>query len=135
MVQKSIAPKVLAPGVRPDHLLLTSCRSAMTDKRRAVRKRKRLLVRFDRTATFTVDVSAGGFCVGTVQVLPVNSPLSGSVQVDGRQIPFTGRVAWSIPGDRRLSLAGKMGITFEGTIRELADPGDKPSAKPSARGG
>jgi hypothetical protein len=96
----------------------------VTDKRLAVRKRRRLLVRYQRTATFTIDVSGKGFCVGTVQVLPVNTLVAGSVVVEGKQVPFHGRVAWAVPGDRRLNLAGKMGVSFTGTVREFADPSE-----------
>jgi len=90
------------------------------DKRITVRKRRRLLVRFDRTSTFTIDVSAGGFSLSAMQVLPVQTAVEGWIQVEGTQVPFSGRVAWASPGYRRMNLSGKMGVTFTHTVPEFA---------------
>jgi hypothetical protein len=94
----------------------------MKEKRRHPRKRRRLLVQLDRTASFTIDVSPEGLCLGTVKVQPVNSRLEGTIRVDeGLPIPFEGRVAWVKPGDRRLNLPGKMGVALEQAIPELIE--------------
>jgi hypothetical protein len=92
----------------------------MAEKRVHPRKRRRLLVQLDRTASFTIDVSPRGFCLGALKVLPVNSRLEGTIRVDqGMPIPFEGRVAWIAPGDRRLNLPGKMGVALSQPIPEL----------------
>jgi hypothetical protein len=94
----------------------------MTEKRVTPRKRRRLLVQMDHAASFTIDVSPRGFCLGTMKVMPVKSILEGSIRVDGGPpIPFEGRVAWVAPGDRRLNLPGKMGVVFKQAIPELMD--------------
>jgi hypothetical protein len=90
------------------------------DKRTTVRRRRRLLVRFDRTSSFTIDVSAGGFSLGAMQVLPVSTMVEGWIQVEGTQVPFSGRVAWNSPGYRRMNLSGKMGVTFTHPVPEFA---------------
>jgi hypothetical protein len=95
-------------------------RQAMQDKRSTLRKRRRLLVRFGRTAAFTFDVSGGGLGLGAMQILPVSSTVEGSIQVEETEFSFSGRVAWATPGDRRLSLPGKMGVTFTRATPQLA---------------
>ena len=92
----------------------------MKEKRVAARKRSRHLVRFRRAASFTIDVSGEGFCLGALQILPVNSSVEGTIQLDGSQVPFSGRVAWISPGDRRINLSGKMGVSFTRSIPEVA---------------
>jgi len=69
-------------------------------------------VRFGRTSSFTADVGRGGFSVRLMRVLPVASPLEGSILVEGRELPFAGRVAWVRPGDPHLGLPGRMGVHF-----------------------
>jgi hypothetical protein len=96
----------------------------MAEKRSTPRKRRRLLVQLDRAASFTIDVSPKGFCLGSMKVLPMGSKLQGFIRVDGGMpIPFEGRVAWVAPGDRRLGLLGKMGVALAEPIPELADTG------------
>jgi hypothetical protein len=68
------------------------------------------MVRFGRTSSFTADVGGGGFCVQLMRVLPVASPLEGSILVEGRELPFAGRVAWVRPGEPHLGLPGRMGV-------------------------
>lgn len=97
----------------------------MTEKRVTPRKRRRLLVQLDHGASFTIDVSPRGFCLGSVRILPPRSPVEGTIRVDGgTPIPFQGRVAWAAPGDRRLNLPGKMGVVLKQPIPELMETGD-----------
>jgi hypothetical protein len=87
----------------------------------------------ERSIAFTIDVSGGGLCIGTRQVLPVNSLVNGSVQVEGDLIPFSGRVAWAIAGDSRLNLPGKMGVALHGAGVPLAQFGEASGLMPAAR--
>jgi hypothetical protein len=83
------------------------------------------MVQFGSSASFTIDVSPTGFCLGAMKVLPVSSKVEGFVRVDGGMpFPFEGRVAWAAPGDRRLSLPGKMGVALTESIPELVEAGD-----------
>jgi hypothetical protein len=94
----------------------------MAEKRSTPRKRRRLLVQLDRAASFTIDVSPKGFCLGSMKVLPMGSKLQGFIRVDGGMpIPFEGRVAWIAPGDRRLNLPGKMGVALSQPVPELVE--------------
>lgn len=80
--------------------------------RRGRRHRKRLRVVTCRGSSFTVDVSAGGFCTELMRVLPVGEPVEGLIHLNGRDVAFAGRVAWSRPGDPRLNERGRMGVCF-----------------------
>jgi hypothetical protein len=86
----------------------------------------------ERSLAFTIDVSGSGICIGTRQVLPVNSLVIGSVQVEGDQIPFSGRVAWAIAGDSRLNLPGKMGVAIHGGGAPFAQFGESSRLMPAA---
>jgi hypothetical protein len=82
------------------------------------------MVQFGGTASFTIDVSLRGFCLGAMKVLPKNSKVEGFVRVDGGMpLPFEGRVAWVVPGDRRLSLPGKMGVALTEPLPALLEAG------------
>ena len=84
----------------------------MKSTRRNVRQRRRFRVRLGYTSAFTADVCGGGFCVRLLKVLPVSASIEGSIQVEGQEIPFAGRVAWAEPGERHLNLPGRMGVNF-----------------------
>jgi hypothetical protein len=47
-----------------------------------------------------------------MRVLPVGTPVEGMIFFEGGDRMFTGRVAWARPGDFRMSLKGRTGITF-----------------------
>jgi hypothetical protein len=80
--------------------------------RRSTRFRRRFRVELGHTAAFTVDVSAGGFCVELVRVLPPGSPLAGSIHVNGRELPFGGQVVWARQSAAGLNIRGRMGVRF-----------------------
>lgn len=84
----------------------------MESTRRNVRQRRRFRVRLGYTSAFTADVGGGGFCVRLLKVLPVSTSIEGSIQVEGQEVPFAGRVAWAVPGERHLNLPGRMGVNF-----------------------
>ncbi len=84
----------------------------MEDTRRNVRQRRRFMVRLGHTSSFTADVCGGGFCVQLMKVLPVSAAVEGSIQAEGKEMPFAGRVAWVKPGDRHHNLPGRMGVYF-----------------------
>lgn len=85
---------------------------AVMVSRRGRRHRMRLRVVTCRGSSFTVDVSSGGFCTELMRVLPVGEPVEGLIHLNGRDASFTGRVAWSRPGDPRLNERGRMGVCF-----------------------
>jgi hypothetical protein len=91
---------------------------------RSPRSRVRLRVATSHGGSFTVNVGPGGFCTELVRVLPIGTPVEGSIYLDGQDRRFTGRVAWARPGDFRLGLKGRMGIRFldvdPGLARALA---------------
>ena len=63
----------------------------------------------------TINVSPGGFCTRLLRVLPLNERIVGTINVEGRDEPFVGRVVWVRPGNPRMNLMGEMGIRFEST--------------------
>ena len=95
--------------------------------RRSERLRRRLRVELGHTAAFTVDVSAGGFCVELVRVLPPGSTLAGSIHVSGRELPFGGEVVWARESAVGLGIRGRMGVRFTapppGLLRLLSPRG------------
>lgn len=105
----------------------------MRTPRATGRTRRRLLVRLGRTASFTCDVSRGGFCLGLMSVLAEGTAVAGSILLAGEEFAFAGRVAWARPGDRHLGLAGRMGVTFTdlaSAFDPLIDPAG--AARPAA---
>jgi hypothetical protein len=78
-----------------------------------VRKRRRFKVAIrGYPSSFTIDVGRGGFCTELMRVLPEGTEVDGSILADGKEVPFTGCVAWNKPGDAQLGLRGRMGIRF-----------------------
>ncbi|HVP66939.1 MAG TPA: PilZ domain-containing protein [Anaeromyxobacteraceae bacterium] len=75
------------------------------------RRRYRVLLTGHPSA-FTVDVGAGGFCTELMRVLPPGTPVAGSLHVKGAEVSFAGRVAWARPGEARMNLRGRMGVSF-----------------------
>jgi len=62
--------------------------------------------------SFTLDLSAGGFCTEAMRVLAPGTVVQGSIEGNGKRVSFSGRVAWNVPGDASLNVRGKMGIAF-----------------------
>lgn len=100
--------------------------------RRSRRQRLRVRVATTYGSWFTLDVSDGGFCAELMRVLPVGGQLKGLIHLNGRDAPFTGRVAWAKAGDSRLNERGRMGVCFVqidlGLSRGLAAAGEQPTA-------
>jgi len=71
--------------------------------------------------SFTLDVSAGGFCTESMRVLMPGTPVEGSIEANGKSVSFAGRVAWNVPGDSSLNVRCKMGIAFSKVAPEIAD--------------
>ncbi len=104
------------------------------ETRRDSRQRLRFQVRVGRTSCFTLNVSAGGFCTEVMRVLPVGSDVAGSIRVQGKDYPFSGRVAWAKEGNSQMNLRGRMGITLEPApaelLRAVATAHSQPSGSP-----
>jgi hypothetical protein len=71
--------------------------------------------------SFTVNVSHAGACTEQLRVLPVGTRIEGHISLDGRDAPFSGRVAWTLAGDSRTNQLGRMGVHFERIGSELTD--------------
>jgi hypothetical protein len=59
--------------------------------------------------------------------------MEGLIHLDGRDAPFSGRVAWARPGDPRMNLMGRMGVRFLEIDPEFARSlaaADDPSTRP-----
>jgi PilZ domain len=93
----------------------------MRNLRGAARKRRRFKVLLGTAASFTTDVSPGGFCTETMRVLPPKTVVKGHIEALGKKVPFAGRVAWTVPGDSTLNLRGRMGISFTEIGPELLE--------------
>jgi len=86
---------------------------AKQDTRASLRYRRRYRVLLTgHPSAFTVDVGAGGFCTELMRVLPPGTPVAGSLHVKGAEVAFAGRVAWARPGEARMNLRGRMGVSF-----------------------
>jgi hypothetical protein len=89
-----------------------NARRIESQTRRNIRQRRRFMVRLGHTSSFTANVSDGGFSIGLMKVLPMRADVEGSIQVEGEEMPFAGRVAWAKPGDHHQGLRGTMGVYF-----------------------
>jgi hypothetical protein len=69
------------------------------------------------SATFTIDVSAGGFCAELMRVPSPGTQVEGSIMIGGKQYAFSGKIAWARASEPRLNLRGRIGVTFT----EIAD--------------
>jgi hypothetical protein len=88
--------------------------------RTSARFRRRLRVAVGQSPSFTIDISAGGFCAELMRVLPAGTPVEGSIEVKGSKVRFAGRVAWAKAGDSRLNLRGRMGVCFTHIAKDFA---------------
>lgn len=82
----------------------------MQNRRSRARQRRRYKVAVNGGCWFTTDVSASGFCVELMRVLPLRTRVEGAIQVVGMQVPFAGEVVWARHGDWHLNLRGRMGV-------------------------
>jgi len=85
------------------------------------RRRRRFRVTVGAAVSFTVDVSAGGFCTESMRVLVAGTLVNGTIEASGKKASFTGRVVWNAPGDAALNVRGRMGIAFATIGPEIAD--------------
>lgn len=79
---------------------------------RTPRWRMRLRVVMNGGGSFAINLGPGGFCTEMMRVLPIGTQVEGMIFFEGRDRKFSGRVAWVKPGDSRMSLMGRTGITF-----------------------
>lgn len=104
--------------------------SRIRSPRASPRQRRRLKVAFLNDASFTTDVGDGGFATQRIRIFPAGLRVEGSISSPEREVRFTGRVAWSLPGDPLLNLRGRMGVQFirvDPALREvLSRPGGPP---------
>jgi hypothetical protein len=90
-----------------------------------------MLVRTGRGSSYTVDVSAGGFCTEVMRIYPVGHPIEGTIDTPAGPVTFCGEVAWSQGGLSRLALRGRMGVSFVQVDRTFAT-GLEPAPDPCA---
>jgi PilZ domain len=87
-----------------------------------LRRRCRVLVR--GIPAFTVDLSGGGFSTELLRVLPPGSELEGILSIDGKDLPFSGRVVWARAGAPYAGLRGRIGVTFTNAPAEVRELGN-----------
>lgn len=87
--------------------------------RKHPRVKRRMKVVIAGSASFTVDLSRSGFSTELMRVLPVGTMVRGTLYPEGRQIPFSGRIVWSQPGNLLMNIRGKMGVAFDEALAEL----------------
>jgi hypothetical protein len=85
------------------------------------RHRLRLRVTTSRGGSFTVDASHGGACIEQWRVLAAGTRIEGHISLDGRDVPFSGTVAWALAGESRLNQLGRMGVRFDRIGPELSE--------------
>jgi len=85
------------------------------------RRRRRFRVAVGTAVSFTVDVSAGGFCTESMRILAAGTLVKGTIETLGKKASFTGRVVWNAPGDAALNVRGRMGIAFASVGPEIVD--------------
>jgi len=90
-------------------------------RRVGVRARRRLKVTLPHCRSFTSDIGVGGFSSDVLRVLPPGTPIAGSIDLGGRPVPFTGRVAWAKAGDPYMGIRGRMGVLFTSLPAEILD--------------
>ena len=86
----------------------------MANKRLIPRVRRRLRVTVNGNPAFTSDVSPGGFCVELMDVLPIGSDVTGTIEVGGTTFQYSGKVAWNVASERKIMKRGRMGVRFIG---------------------
>jgi PilZ domain len=80
--------------------------------RNGSRVRRRVRVTIGGTATFTRNLSAGGYSAEAMRVLPRGSPVQGTMHLGEKDVGYVGSVAWVRPGDALVNLRGRMGVRF-----------------------
>jgi Tfp pilus assembly protein PilZ len=86
------------------------------EKRREIRIRKRILVRFTHENnthhSFTADLSPRGMFIQTPYVYPPGMGISIELHLNDTCIPLTGHIVWSkkVPISSYLILKGGMGV-------------------------
>jgi hypothetical protein len=85
------------------------------------RHRLRLRVTTSRGGSFTVDASHRGACIEQWRVLAAGNRIEGHISLDGRDVPFSGTVAWALAGESRLNQLGRMGVRFDRIGPELSE--------------
>ncbi len=62
--------------------------------------------------SYTADVSAGGFSLEAMTILPPGTEISGKLILGSQEFSFTGQVVWAKFGEPRLNKRGRMGVKF-----------------------
>ena len=94
----------------------------MRNTRKLNRVRRRFRVSLSGSSAFTIDVSPQGFCTEMLRIPPVGTPVQGSIRVKEAEYAFAGRVVWARPGDPRMNLRGRMGVSFTELPRSATSP-------------
>ena len=102
-----------------------------TTPRAHLRFRRRLKVVTDtRSIGFTVDASAGGLCVESLASPAPRTSMRGQLNLDGREFPFVGVVAWLCSGDLRAGQRSRYGLHFAHAPLGLLDALQAPESEP-----
>jgi len=93
------------------------------------RQRRRFRVMVGSAVSFTLDVSAGGFCTESMRVLMPGTPVEGAIEGNGKKVSFAGRIAWNVPGDSSLNVRGKSLLKSPSFSPPAPHPGVSPSPR------
>lgn len=72
----------------------------------------RLPVSIGRRAALSADISDTGFCLESSTLHAAGDEVSGFVMHGHLELKWTGRVAWSVPGNPMTSTWHKLGVQF-----------------------
>lgn len=84
----------------------------MDEKRITPRQRRRLKVTVGTTSWFTTDLGAGGFGAETARAPIPGSDVVGMIHAKEVEVPFAGKIAWSVRGNMHIGLRGRTGVRF-----------------------
>jgi hypothetical protein len=90
-------------------------------KRSTIRLRRRLLVTGFNSQCYTVNVSGRGFCAESSGLPAPGAWVDGTISAAGRVFLFSGRVAWTRPGDPGSGAPGRIGVQFRRIAPEFRE--------------
>jgi len=107
----------------------------MDENRVTPRLRRRFKVTVGTTSWFTTDLGAGGFGAETMRAPIPGADVFGMIHAKDVEVPFAGKIAWSMRGNMHIGLRGRTGVRFlkvGPTLQALLEPGGN---GPPAKGG
>lgn len=83
-------------------------------RRQTIRRSVRLPLSLGRRLpALSADVSRGGFQAELPQVFLPGARVQGTFFLGKGEVPFSGTVAWAVPGNPQLSVFSRIGVRFD----------------------